>query len=182
MYPFQSYSGQPGGTDQRARHHCDDASSDHEQDRGTPTAELPSCPIRLQARPKPAAIPLVLQERLKRTWYNVDSGPWRASDLPRIEIVRLDLQYRLLDLPRTWFEFRDVEKRRILLDRQVRPWKSGTALEFARDPQSSPSVVGAGLFFYGLSEIKCLRDYPPDWADMSDEQLVGLLEWAGPAQ
>ena len=140
----------------------------------------PSSPIRCQARPKPAAIPLVVQQRLHRTWYNVCSGPWRASDLPRVEIVRLDLGYALLDLPRTWFEFRDIEQRRLFLDRQIHPWKAGTALQFKRDPQSSTSVLGSGLFFDGSGKIKRVHVYPSDWSDMSDEQLLELFEQADP--
>lgn len=158
------------------------ASPDHTQYQPIPRVRPSASPIRLQARPKLAAIPLVAQERLDRTWYDVDSGPWAASDLPRVEIVRLDLEHRLLDLPRTWFELRDMQERRILLDRYVRVWKAGTALEFARDPQSPVATVGVGLFFRGISEIKCLQDYPHDWADISDEQLIGLLERAGPAR
>jgi hypothetical protein len=140
--------------------------------------DLPSSPIRCQARPKPAAMPLVLHERLERTWYNVSSGPWRASDLPRVEIVRLDLGHVVVDLPRAWFEFRDVEERRIFLDRQVRPWKAGTAIELGRDPQSPTPMLGLGLFFDGSAKIRYLPTYPPDWHDMSDEQLLELLERA----
>jgi hypothetical protein len=144
--------------------------------------DLPASPICWQARPKPAAIPLVTQERLYRTWYNVSSGPWRASDVPRIEIVRLDLGYALIDLPRTWFEFRDMQQRRILLDRQVHRWKTGTALEFKRDPHSPTPLLGSGLFFDGSGKIMCLPVYPPDWYDMSDEQLLGLFEQAARVQ
>ena len=140
--------------------------------------DLRSSPIRYQARPKPAAIPLMVQERLERTWYNVSSGPWRASDLPRVEIVRLDLGHVLLDLPRTWFEFRDVEQRRIFLDRQVHSWRAGTAIEFGRDRQSPAQILGPGLFFDGPAKIRHLPTYPSDWHDMSDEQLLELLERA----
>lgn len=144
--------------------------------------DLPACPVRCQARPKSAAVPLVAQERLQRTWYNVSSGPWRASDLPRIDIVRLDLGSMSVDLPRTWFEFQDMEQRRIFMDRQVRPWKAGTAVEFGRAPQPITATLGRGLFFDGQDKIRHLQAYPPDWHDLSDEQLVELFERAVPIQ
>ena len=138
----------------------------------------PQLPIRRQARPTLAAEYLLGPTGLRRRyWYDVDNASLTSVGPSGVGVIELFVDDFLRPVSSELLEFRDPEGRRVFRH-QGDAWKAGTAREFKRDPFTSLSAIGPGLFFLGPGELRRLRECPTDWAELTDARLRELLGWA----
>jgi hypothetical protein len=135
----------------------------------------PQLPSRRQARPTLAAESILGPTGLRRRyWYDVDSTSLTSVGPSGVGSVELLVDDFRRPVSSELLEFQDPEGRRVFRH-QGDAWKAGTAREFKRDPFTSLSAIGPGLFFLGPGELRRLHACPSDWAELSDEMLRGLL-------